>query len=280
MQVEKVLLSNVIADEDFNCRGHINPTSVIELSKDIQQRGLIQPVSVVKLKEPRQGCEYKLIAGFRRFMAHRVAKIEAIDAVIRPEMGEVEERFFNLSENIQRTDLNIMQEARALRGLKDLGVTEVRAAEKLGKSRGWIQIRYLILKLPEEVHQEIEAGMIGQSEIRDLYTIYKRTKDTTKDIKLARAEVFEAVKQLKDNKIKRKQGGRGKSLKVKSSKTSKRLRVRTEIFEMQEHIYPVVGAGLEVKLLAWCAGEITTHSLHIAIAERAVAMNLPYDIPK
>ena len=248
-------LSEILADDDFNCRGKIVPIDVVDLAKDIQERGLIQPVTVAPYIEGSY--KYRLIAGFRRFSAHLVIQRSEIDAIIREDMiDEKECRFFNLSENLQRTDLTIMQEARALQHLQAVGVGEHDAADRLNKSRGWIQVRYLLLKLPKEVQKEVEAGFIKQTQIRELYSLYKNHSIE---------KLYAAVRKIKDAKI------MGRDLVTvdpdKLSPKAKRIRKRPEIFEMMAHVVQYADNGLHTRCLAWCAGEINDDELFDSLQE-------------
>ena len=253
-------LNDILADENFNCRGHIAPIDVVSLAKDIQERGLIQPVTVAPLPEGHEsGKKYRLIAGYRRYTAHKVISKPDIDSIVREDMAdEAAARFFNLAENLQRTDLTIVQEAKALVRLKEVGVGEVEAAERLNVSRGWIQIRYMLLALPVEVQAEVEAGYITQTQIRELYTIHK---------KYSEEELFAAVRKLKDAKI---TGKKDVTVNPNLTKpTAKRHRKRGEIQQMMDHIQVNIGNGLHTRCLAWASGEISDSDLFDSIAEFA-----------
>lgn len=248
-------IAEILSDDDFNCRGAITPMSVVDLAKDIQERGLIQPVTLAPYN--KDGYKYRLIAGFRRFEAHRIIQKNTIDGIVREDMiDEKECRFFNLSENLHRADLTIMQEARALLHLQEIGVGEHDAAARLNKSRGWIQVRYLLLKLPKAVQAEVEAGFINQTQIRELYTIYRNHTEE---------KLFAAVRKLKDAKI------MGKKITTvdpdKLSPKAKRPRKRPEIFEMLGHVAHFAQMGLHTRCLAWAAGEISDDELYDSLHE-------------
>lgn len=248
--VKQLLMSEILADDEFNCRGQISPIDVVDLAKDIETRGLIQPVAVTPL-EGKPPYKWRLIAGFRRFMAHKVLKRTLISASICAEMDEAEARIFNLSENIQRKDLDIVQEARALRRLRDLGVPREHVAAKLGKSGTWVQVRYYLLDLPEPIQQEVQAGYITQSQIRDLWSIHQAAGEEA---------TFEATKKLKDAKILGKKAVTLNPNKIKP--TAKNHRSRTEIFTMIDMIADSgMKFGIHTRCLAWCAGEISTREL-------------------
>jgi ParB family chromosome partitioning protein len=259
LKIHKIPLSDIHMNEEFNCRGKIAPIDVVSLAKDISMRGLISPVIITPYSEKKHkelGFQYLLIAGYRRFIAHRINDKLNIDCIIREELeNEAEARFFNLSENLQREDLNILQEALALKKLKELGITESEAAERLTQSRGWVQIRYMLLKLPPDIQQEVAAGFLTQTDIRDIYSIYR--KGNTK-------AAYDAVRKLKDAKL--------KGIKINVNKTRKSLaakakRNRHEIFEMMEHIRISIGHNLGTRCLAWAAGEISNLELYQSIKE-------------
>ena len=265
--IKEIPLTDIIADSEFNCRGEFNSMDVVDLAKDIKLRGLIQPITVT----PEQNGRYRLIAGFRRYMAHRVLKLPTIACVTLDKiMTESEARIFNLAENIQRKELNILQEAQALSHLRILGLTEKDVAEQLNVSRGWVQIRYMILELPEEIYPDIMQGNIKQGQISQLHAILRVAgKDAC----------FNTVKEMKDDKIK---GLTGKNYKPES-KSSKRIRSRTEIFDVLELLFETFkdtpGLALATRSLSWASGEITTGELHMTLKEIANQNGLIYNIP-
>lgn len=245
-------------DQLFNCRGEIIPMDVISLAKDIEQNGLLQQIVVSEYspeKKAETGKDYLLIAGYRRYTAHRVLKRTEIDCKILPPMGEAAARFLNLSENTQRKDLNILQEAKALEGLFKLGINEPEIAERLGMSRGWVQIRGIILKLPAAIQDEVVAYKFTHKQIRDVYTHYHK-----EGLEAAN----ETVRQMKDAKIK---GNKTIRIQKKITPTMKRHRKRAEIFVMMDHIQENLPNGLWTRTLAWTAGEISDNELYLSIRE-------------
>ena len=255
MQISTIKLSDIFYDEEFNCRGSITALDVVDLAKDIEKRGLIQPV-VVK-PYGKNGYDYLLIAGYRRYMAHRVLKRTVIPAIINNSIAdETEARLFNLSENLQRKELNIYQEAKAIEKLHSLGLGEFDVADRLTKSRGWVQIRFMVLKLPNELQQEIAAGFFSQTQIRDLYSHFSRKgKDAA----------FQVARDFKDDKIKGRKGTRRKV--QEDDPSAKRHRTRVEIFDMQDQVRDAYGNNIVTRALAWCAGEITTEELQDSLEE-------------
>jgi ParB-like chromosome segregation protein Spo0J len=177
-------------------------------------------------------------------------------------------RFFNLSENLQRKDLNIMQEARALLPLKILGVTEYELAEKIGMSRGWVQVRFMLLALPGEIQDEVTSGYIGQTDIRELFSIFRAAgKDAA----------FTATRKLKDAKL---LGKKKNTVDIKIKRyNAKRVRQRPEVLKMMEHMQETIGNGLHTRALAWMAGEISDIDLYLDIKVFAKEHGKEYIIP-
>ena len=262
--------SELHVDAGFNCRGKIAPIDVVELAKDIELHGLIQPITVSPYddaEQERTGYKYRLVAGFRRTAATFVVlKRTTILAIINDTMqDDTQARIFNLAENIQRKDLNVLQEALAIQSLYNLGIGEEACATALGKSRGWVQIRGMLLRLPKDIQIQCAAGFIKQTQIRDLSTILTdRGEDAC----------FKVAREMKEARIK------GEVLppvvKKKQPLKSKCNRKRPEIMAMIEHFAANTGMGIQTRALAWCAGEITTGDICLDIKELMAAQGIKY----
>lgn len=251
LNVNKIPIADIVADDEFNCRGRIAPIDVIDLHNDIKQHGLLQPVIVTPLKGTDQSQpKYRLIAGFRRLFACRTLGWTTIPAITKTDIDERTAITLNLNENIQRQNLNIVQEAQALSRLRNLGLTETETASQLNMSRGWVQIRYMLLSLPKEIYPDIVAGLITQTNIRELYTIQSR------EGKEATLLAARGVKEAKQRGVKN-----AKAISEEVEKKAKRTRQRTEIFQMQDFIRNNLGNNLATRALAWAAGEITTEDV-------------------
>jgi len=272
MQIQQIKMSEIHMDEEFNSRGVIAPIDVADLVRDIEKRGLIMPVTVAPYPPEmvaKTGKKYRLVAGYRRSTSCRVLGWTSIPAIIRADMvDEAEARLFNLSENVQRKELNILQEAVALAKLKALGVSRQDVAEKLGMSQGWVQMRFMLLDLPVEVQREVAAGLFTHAQIRELYTVFNQE---------GKESCFEAARLLKEAK------SRGRKITVDPNKkkpSSKRHRTRSEIFEMMAMIQTSLGNGLFTRCLAWAAGEISDADLYGDLKERATRDNKVFTPPE
>ena len=135
-----------------------------ELAKSIEQNGIIQPILV----RPMSDGSYQLIAGERRWRAARMAGLHEVPVTIR-EMTDEEASVFALIENLQREDLNPVEEAEGLKSLiETYGFTQEEAADKVGKSRTAVTNTLRLLKLPSPVLQMLGAGKISAGHARAL----------------------------------------------------------------------------------------------------------------
>lgn len=253
-QVFELPIPEIYCDSEFNSRGQIAPIDVADLAKSIEMTGLQFPISVQPADTVKGGLparfKYRIVAGHRRFTAFKILGRSTIPAMVRLDIDtEVKARVLNLVENLQRQDLNILQEAKALEALYIAGCPREQVGKMLGVSGGWVQVRYSLLRLPAEIQQEAAAGILNQQQIKLLCTL--KTD----------AEQFEAVKKIKDSKAR---GEKPASIspRKKKSTTTKKRREREEIFDMIEIFAKTkAGYGLHTRALAWASGEISTMEL-------------------
>ena len=150
-----------------------------ELVESIKRHGILQPVLVRRKSEDR----YELIAGERRFRAAALAQLPAVPAVIR-KSSDAESTILSLIENIQRSNLNPVEEAKAYRRLIDeFGVTQEAVAERVGRDRASVANICRMLSLPTEVQGMVASGqltlghakvILGKKNAEDQLTLAKR----------------------------------------------------------------------------------------------------------
>ena len=150
-----------------------------ELVESVKRHGILQPVLVRRKSEDR----YELIAGERRFRAATLAELPAVPAVVRKSSDE-ESTILSLIENIQRSNLNPVEEAQAYRQLIDeLGVTQEAVAERVGRDRASVANICRMLSLPTEVQgmvasRQLTLGhakvILGIKNVEDQLTLAKR----------------------------------------------------------------------------------------------------------
>ncbi len=142
--------------------------SLKELENSVREKGIIQPL--ILRKNPRDPAGYEIVAGERRWRAAQRAKLHTVPAVIR-EFDDTEVLEIAIIENIQRADLNPVDEASGYKQLMDrFGHTQEKMAEALGKSRSHIANMLRLLNLPEAVLELLRAGSLTMGHARALLT--------------------------------------------------------------------------------------------------------------
>ncbi|MCD5401522.1 ParB/RepB/Spo0J family partition protein [candidate division NPL-UPA2 bacterium] len=196
---------NEIRPNRYQPREKFAKAEMQELVSSIKEKGVVQPI-LVRWQPPETagGGEYEIIAGERRLRAAREAGLEKIPAIIR-EVSEGEMLEISLMENIQREDLNPLEEAEALwRLLEEFELTQEELARRLGKERSTLANTLRLLKLPPEVQEEVREGAISAGHARALLALpdAKEQKKLVSHIKQRRLSVRETeklVESLKEN---------------------------------------------------------------------------------
>lgn len=148
-----------------NPRKNFKEQDLEELAKSIREKGLLQPLVVRAGKEPHT---YEIVAGERRWRAAQRAGIHEVPVLIR-ELSDGEMLEIALIENIQRSDLNPIEEAAGYAQLTEqFGYTQQQLAESLGKSRSHIANMIRLLNLPESVQEKVETGVLSVGHARTL----------------------------------------------------------------------------------------------------------------
>ncbi len=147
----------------FQPRRHFDDAALRELADSIQSQGLIQPIVV----RPRES-GYELIAGERRWRAVQLLGLHTIKAIIR-DLADADAAAHALIENIQRKDLNPVEEAAALhRLIEEFGHTHAQVAESVGRSRAAVTNLLRLLDLKAEVKEMLESAQISMGHARAL----------------------------------------------------------------------------------------------------------------
>lgn len=137
--------------------------SLQALSDSIRQAGVLQPLLVVE-----NGARYRIVAGERRYRAARMAGLQSVPCVVR-DLSEQERMEAALIENLQREDLNPMDEAAGIRSLMDeCGYTQELAAKRVGRSRSAVANLLRLLQLPESIQEMVKAGELSAGHARVL----------------------------------------------------------------------------------------------------------------
>lgn len=143
-------------------------TAMEELAASIREKGVIQPLIV--RPDPKRPDDFQIVAGERRWRAAQLAQLHDLPVVIR-EFSDTEVLEIAIIENVQRADLNAMEEAAGYRQLIDrFGHTQDKLAQALGKSRSHIANMMRLLALPEEIQDSVRGGQLSAGHARALLT--------------------------------------------------------------------------------------------------------------
>jgi len=161
----------VIRSGRFQPRSVFDKERLEELAASIRAQGVVQPVVVRRVEADEDGAHYELIAGERRWRAAQLAGLDTIPAVIRDVPDEVSVAM-SLIENIQRENLNPLEEASALRRLiDDFQMTHQEAADAVGRSRAAVSNLLRLLELMQEVKDMVDGRLLEMGHARALLSL-------------------------------------------------------------------------------------------------------------
>ena len=161
-----------IQKNPYQPRKEFDGEKLDELAQSIKENGVIQPIIV--RQSPVIG--YEILAGERRYRASLLAGLKSIPAVVK-QLSDQEMMIQSIIENLQRENLNPIEEARAYESLVEKGFTHAEIADKMGKSRPYISNSIRLLSLPEQILSEVENGKLSQAHARSLVGLNKEQQD-------------------------------------------------------------------------------------------------------
>ncbi|MCY7169343.1 ParB/RepB/Spo0J family partition protein [Streptococcus mitis] len=161
-----------IQKNPYQPRKEFDREKLDELAQSIKENGVIQPIIV--RQSPVIG--YEILAGERRYRASLLAGLTSIPAVVK-QLSDQEMMVQSIIENLQRENLNPIEEARAYESLIEKGFTHAEIADKMGKSRPYISNSIRLLSLPEQILLEVENGKLSQAHARSLVGLNKEQQD-------------------------------------------------------------------------------------------------------
>ena len=198
--VQQIPLHEIQANR-YQPRHEFDESALEELKESIVQHGVLQPILVRQLPA---GKGYELVAGERRFRASRLAGLETVPALVRP-LSDAASTEIALIENLQREDLNAIEEANAYRNLlQNFGLTQEALAERVGRSRSHITNMMRLLKLDVHVQEYLANGSLSMGQARPLVVLTDAAlQREAADIIMAREcsarQAEELVKRLQKN---------------------------------------------------------------------------------
>ncbi|MDE3095244.1 MAG: ParB/RepB/Spo0J family partition protein [Chloroflexota bacterium] len=152
-------------------RAHFDAESLRELAESIREHGILQPLVVTQVRSEMGVSTYQLIAGERRLQAARLAGVTRVPVVVREAAGAALLEMA-LVENLQRQDLNPLEEAAAFKRLADdFGMTQERIAQRVGRSRTRVANTIRLLTLEEDIRASLTSGQISEGHARALLAI-------------------------------------------------------------------------------------------------------------
>ncbi len=165
-----------IAPNPYQPRREFDQTELEELAQSIREFGVLQPIIVSKIiKEAESGAEveYHIIAGERRWRASKLARLERIPAIVKKVDTGRAKLELALLENIQRSNLNPLEAARAYARLQDeFGLTQREIATRIGKSREAVANAMRLLNLPSQIQDALALGKLSESQGRALLSVH------------------------------------------------------------------------------------------------------------
>jgi ParB family chromosome partitioning protein len=160
-QIQEIPVTEVVANP-FQPRKHFNPEALRELADSIREHGVIQPIVVTK-----SPTGYEIVVGERRFRASQLAGLTKVPAIVKTELQDQTKLEVALIENIQRQELDAIEEAQAYdRLIKNFNMTQEQVAQKVGKSRPAITNTLRLLNLPAEIQRAVIEGKITEGHAR------------------------------------------------------------------------------------------------------------------
>ena len=191
-----------ISRNKYQPRKNFNKENLEELTASIKEQGIIQPI-VVRPDKTSDG-KYEIIAGERRWLASQNAGLHEVPVVIL-NVDDIKSLEFAIIENVQRQDLNAIEEARGYQKLvDDFGYNQDKLSKFIGKSRSYIANSLRLLSLPEEVLLLVEQGNLSAGHARSLIglnnSVEVAKKIIQKKLSVRQAEVL--VRQFRNKKFK------------------------------------------------------------------------------
>jgi ParB family chromosome partitioning protein len=224
----------------YQPRRDINPEALEELASSIRVHGIMQPIVVRTVGIDR----YEIIAGERRWRAAQLAELDSIPALIK-EVPDESAIAMALIENIQREDLNAIEEAFALQRLQqEFELTQQQVANAVGKSRSAIANLLRLLQLSEPVRLMLERGDLEMGHARSLLALDEETQ-----LHLAREVVAKGLSVRQTEELVRKSQS--------TTKVVTKQVPNAEINNLQDRLSGTIGAAVSIKQSAKGKGKLT-----------------------
>ena len=235
MEELKLIHIKDIQKNPYQPRKDFPEERIKELAQSIKENGLIQPIIV--RQSPVIG--YEILAGERRYRASILAGLSEVPVIVK-NLSDQDMMLHSIIENLQREDLNPVEEAKSYQSLIDKGFTHAEIAEKMGKSRPYITNLVRLLSLPDDILTEVENGRLSQAHARLL-------------IQLSNQEQKKLLGRIQSEDLSVRQVER-----LLQEKKKKTLKEKDHfIKEEEESLKKILGLDVDIKLQKKDAGKIT-----------------------
>ena len=235
MEEFKIVQIKDIQKNPYQPRKEFSKEKIQELAQSIKENGLIQPIIV--RKSPVLG--YEILAGERRYRASIAAGLSEVPVIVK-QLSDQDMMLHSIIENLQRENLNPIEEAKAYQSLIDKGFTHTEIAEKMGKSRPYITNLVRLLGLPKHILIEVESGKLSQAHARLLIQLSSDKQDKLLNrIQTENLSVRQVEQMLQKTK--------------KSSKKEKDHFVKEE----EQKLKKILGLDVQIKLQKKDSGKIS-----------------------
>ncbi len=230
--IDKVMYINIndIKPNDNQPRKHFNEDKIQELASSIIEHGIIQPLVLRKIDNER----YEIVAGERRWRAARAAGLEKVPSIIR-DFTDEENMVIAIIENMQREDLNSIEEAEGLRQMiETYGFTQEEVSRSVSKSRPYITNALRLLKLPHNIQEKLANGQISPGHGRALLA----AKDKQYQEKLCNRIINEGLSVRKTEEL---------ANNFKTKKTEKRKAIKdANVLQVERELKEIYGTKVSI----------------------------------
>lgn len=234
-EIQHVLLETIVRNPS-QPRTQFDPETIRELASSIRERGVLQPV----LLRPSGG-SFQIVAGERRFLAAREAGLETIPAIVR-QFTDREALLIAIIENVQRENLNPMDEARAYYRLAmEYGLPHEEIGQRVGRDRSTVSNILRFNNLPSEIQSFLEAGSISAGHARSLLSLTSEKAQ----IELAKSAAAHgwSVREMEDRV--RRASSSGKAAAAKPRKSPKRA-FSAELMGLEDDLMRALGTRVRI----------------------------------
>jgi ParB family chromosome partitioning protein len=228
---------NKIVSGVYQPRKHFDHDQLAELAKSIKENGIIQPI-ILRQADNARGI-YEIIAGERRYRASKIAGLNKVPAIIK-NATNAEALEFAIIENVQRTDLSAIEEARGYRQLmNEFSYTQEQISGRIGRSRSHIANILRLLSMPKEVQDMVDKGLISSGHAR---AIINRDDIIEFAHKIAKESL--SVREVEDLA---KDQPAANSKKTTESKPKQKPAKNQHLKNLEDNLAKLIGDNLKVK---------------------------------